>query len=296
MPHLFIFGFGFTARALAKVLSPSAFQISATSRTKEGAAAIEKSGHQGFVFSGDSQPCPDLKNALAAATHVLSSAPPGATNDPVLADWSDVFTHAPNLSWLGYLSTIGVYGDHNGDWVDETTPATPHSERSKRRLLAEQSWQHVAHTCTVPLSIFRLAGIYGPGRSAIDRVKSGAARCIIKPGQVFNRIHVDDAAAVIAASLLAPEKDGIYNLTDDLPAPPQDVIAYAAKLLNAPQPPQVALDDAQLSAMARSFYSENKRVRNQRIKDDLGVRLRFPTYKGGLEAIARQGHAAAHEP
>ena len=290
MPHLFIFGFGFTARALADVVDPSAFHISATSRSPDGAAAITKSGHQGFVFSGADQPGSDLKHALSSATHILSSVPPGTTHDPVLEELSETIADAANLKWLGYLSTIGVYGDHQGEWIDEAMPATPQSERSKRRLVAEQAWQALAQKCGVPLSIFRLAGIYGPGRSAIDRIRAGSARCIIKPGQVFNRIHVSDAARVIAASLDAPEKDGVYNLTDDLPAPPQDIITYAADLLKAPPPPQVSLEDANLSAMAESFYSENKRVRNQRIKDDLGITLQFPTYKHGLKAIAK------HEP
>ncbi len=285
MPHLFIFGFGFTARALANMMAPSEFKISATSRSDKGAGMITKYGCEAFVFSDDCQPSADLKNALKSATHILSSAPPSIAGDPVLAALADDIAQAPNLNWLGYLSTIGVYGDHNGGWVDEATPATPQSDRSKHRLSAEQAWQQVAKKSDVPLSLFRLAGIYGAGRSAIDRVKAGTARCIKKPGQVFNRIHVDDAAAVIAANLMTTGKDGIYNLTDDLPAPPEDVIHYAAKILNTPPPPQIAFEDAGLSAMARSFYSENKRVRNQRIKDDLGVRLRYPTYKAGLEAI-----------
>lgn len=287
--HLFIFGFGFTASALAKALASADFKISATSRTSDGADKVSALGHQGYVLSDDKPPSDELKTALASATHVLSSVPPGPTGDSVLTPLRDDIARASHLNWLGYLSTIGVYGDHKGAWVDEATPATPHSARSKRRLNAEQAWQQLATQCHVPLSIFRLAGIYGPGRSAIERVKSGSARLIIKPGQVFNRIHVDDAAAIIAANLHAPERSGIYNLTDDLPAPPEDVLAYAAKLLEAPPPPRVPIEDADLSPMAQSFYSENKRVRNQRIKDDLGVQLQYPTFKHGLEAIAGPG-------
>jgi len=295
MPHIFIFGFGFTARALADVLDPSEYQISATSRSPEGAAEITAFGAQGFVFSDERQPSADLKQAVSSATHILSSVPPGTMNDPVLAALADTISDADDLQWLGYLSTIGVYGDHQGQWVDEATPAAPQSQRSKRRLSAERAWQQAAQKKGAPLSIFRLAGIYGPGRSAIDRVRAGAARCIIKPDQVFNRIHVGDAARIITASLDRPQNDGIYNLTDDLPAPPQDVIAYAAKIMDAPPPPHVAFEDANLSAMAKSFYSENKRVRNQRIKDDLGVTLQFPTYKQGLEAIINLSHAALKE-
>lgn len=255
----------------------------------DGAEKISALGHKGFVFSGDAPPGEDLKKALASATHVLSSAPPDTNGDPVLVPLANEIAFAPNLSWLGYMSTIGVYGDHNGGWVDETTPAMPRSDRSKRRLAAEQAWQRLADDCGVPLSIFRLAGIYGPGRSAIERVKSGTAQCIIKPNQVFNRIHVEDAASAIKKSLTTLDQDGVFNLTDDMPTPPEDVIMYAAKLLGAPSPPHVAIEDAGLSAMARSFYSENKRVRNQRIKDDLGVRLQYPTYLDGIEAIAGLG-------
>ncbi len=289
MPHLFIFGFGFTARALAKELRASDFVISATAQTTKGAATIRALGHQGFVMSDDNAPDTDVKSALASATHILSFVPPGVSSDPVLATLNEDIANAPDLTWLGYLSTIGVYGNHNGAWVDEATPATPQSNRSKRRLLAERAWQQLAQRCNMSLSLFRLAGIYGPGRSAIERVKSGSARCIIKPNQVFNRIHVEDAARVVAASLAAPDKPGTYNLTDDLPAAPEDVISYAAEILDAPPPPRIAIEDAGLSTMAKSFYSENKRVRNQRIKEDLGVRLRFPTYKLGLRAIAERG-------
>lgn len=284
MPHLFIFGFGYTARALADDLHASAFKISATARSEDGAAAITARGHLGYVLSDHVAPDASLKEALATATHILSSAPPGTAGDPILTAMSHEIAQAPHLEWLGYLSTIGVYGNHNGAWVDETTPATPQSDRSRRRLKAEQAWQELADKTGVPLSIFRLAGIYGPGRSAIERVLSGSARCIIKPGQVFNRIHVDDAARVIAANLRSGEMSGIFNLADDLPAPPEDVIRYAAELMKSPPPPSVPIEDANLSDMAESFYSENKRVRNTRIKGELGVQLHYPTYKHGLRA------------
>nr|MCH9765454.1 NAD(P)-dependent oxidoreductase [Alphaproteobacteria bacterium] len=172
--------------------------------------------------------------------------------------------------------------------VDETQPATPQSQRSERRLIAEKNWQALATATDVPLQIFRLAGIYGPGRSAIERVQSGQARCIIKPGQVFNRIHVTDAAIAIAAAMQGRGTHTIYNLTDDMPAPPEDVITYAASCLGADPPPRVPISEAGLSEMAQSFYCENKRVRNDRIKDDLGVQLTYPSYREGLTAIAKE--------
>lgn len=285
MNQLLIFGFGYTCAALSKILPKSDWQITATSRTEDGANAIKQRGFAGYVFSDDIEPTDALINAISSATHILVSAPPSQNGDPVLASCKDAIQRADALSWLGYLSTIGVYGDHGGAWIDETTPATPSSARSKRRLAAEQAWQHLADTRNTPLQIFRLSGIYGPGRSAIDKVRSGSARCIIKPEQVFNRIHVADAARAIAAGMSGTAPGGVYNLADNLPAPPEDVLTYAADLLKAPHPPRIALEDADLSPMAQSFYSENKRVRSQRLSDGLGIELKFPTYREGLQAI-----------
>lgn len=286
MKTLFVFGFGYTAAACAKALNPDHWRVFGTSRSAEGAKAIGQSAAHGFVFSEETPRATELIEALGKATHLLVSIPPNEKGDPVLKALPDTLSTVPNLEWIGYLSTIGVYGDHDGDWIDETTPAKPQSDRSKRRLGAETAWQAFAEQQNLSLQIFRLAGIYGPGRSAIERVRSGRARAIIKPGQVFNRTHVTDAAAAIVAGMAGAGRHQIYNLTDDLPAPPQDPLNFAADLIGAPPPPQVAYENAELSQMARSFYSENKRVKNGRMRSDLGVELRFPTFREGLTAIA----------
>jgi nucleoside-diphosphate-sugar epimerase len=213
------------------------------------------------------------------------SVPPDAQGDPVLRHHAEDIARS-NAEWIGYLSTIGVYGDHGGAWVDETAPATPSSERSRRRALAEQQWLDFGKASGKRVEIFRLAGIYGPGSSAIEGVRSGTTRSIVKPDQVFNRIHVEDIARTLIAAFSRPHVHAIYNVTDDEPAPPQDVNAYAATLLGLPPPVAIAYEAAELSEMGRSFYSENKRVRNDRIKNDLGVQLAFPTYREGLAAIA----------
>jgi nucleoside-diphosphate-sugar epimerase len=201
-----------------------------------------------------------------------------------------------DAEWVGYLSTIGVYGDHGGAWVDETTPATPTSERSKRRELAEQQWLGFAERSSKRVEVFRLAGIYGPGSSAIDSLTNGLARSIVKTNQVFNRIHVEDIARTLVAAFSQPHLHSIYNVTDDEPAPPQVVNAYAAELLGLPPPIEIPYEDAQLSEMGRSFYAENKRVHNDRIKKELGVKLAFPTYKEGLAALAKEASAAGRSP
>ena len=220
---------------------------------------------------------------LTGVTHILSSIGPNAKGDPVLAHlWDEIATVAPDLAWVGYLSTTAVYGDRRGDWVDETTPIAPTSERGTWRAEAEAQWQQVPD---LPLHIFRLAGIYGPGRGPFAKLMAGKARRIVKPGQVFSRIHVDDIAQSLLASIDAPNPGAIYNLCDDDPAPPQDVLGYAAELLGLPVPAEVPFDEAGMTPMARSFYGENKRVRNQRIKDELGVQLRYPSYREGLCAV-----------
>lgn len=293
MPHLLIFGLGFTAEALVNRLSVEDWEISATSRTKDGAARIASRGYRGLRYSTDHSADTELLAALGTATHIVVSAPPNAEGDPVLPLLKSELEGRVRPTWIGYLSTIGVYGDHNGNWVDESTPATPSSPRSKRRLAAEQSWQMFARQAGAKLQIFRLAGIYGPGRSAIDRVRSGKARAILKPGQVFNRIHVDDAATALLAGLHGRGEHQVYNLADDLPAPPQDVLDHAAQLLGTAPPPRIAFKDAGLSDMARSFYLENKRVRNHRIKTDFGMDLAYPTYRDGLSAILASTKARA---
>jgi nucleoside-diphosphate-sugar epimerase len=290
MPTLFCFGLGYSARHLAGKLEDDGWHIAGTARTPEGVERIQQLGYTGYVFDGvkpgvGSGPSQGAGPACRRATHVVVSAPPDAQGDPVLRHHADDLAHS-SADWIGYLSTIGVYGDHGGDWVDETTPATPSSERSRRRALAEQQWLDFGAAAGKRVEIFRLAGIYGPGSSAIDGLRNGTTRSIVKPGQVFNRIHVEDIARTLIGAFSGPHRHAIYNVTDDEPAPPQDVNAFAARLLGLPPPVEVSYDDAELSEMGRSFYSENKRVRNDRIKKELGVQLAFPTYREGLAAIA----------
>ena len=297
--HLFVFGMGFSGRAIAAELMAKGFRISGTSRRREGVEAIKKQGFEGYLFSG-TQPGAGIGDALQSATHVLMSAAPDDRGDPVLRCHRDDLARAPALKWLGYLSTVGVYGDFGGAWVDETAPLRPASKRGRARVAAEADWQAFAQEAGVPVHIFRLAGIYGPGRSPLSKLKAGTAKRIAKPGQVFNRIHVDDIAGAVAASIARPAGSGedgartsaiysaIYNVADDEPAPPQDVVAFAASLLAMEPPPEVAFDDADMSQMAKSFYAENKRVSNTRLKDELDYKLRFPTFREGLRALAEQ--------
>ena len=280
-PHLFSFGHGYSARALARILLPQGWRITGTTRSADKAAALAAEGVTPLVLPGD-DPAP----ALATATHLLVSAGPTAAGDPALAALRPgLDAVAARLDWAGYLSTTGVYGDHAGGWVDEDTPLTPATERGVARGRAEAAWQAFAAETGLKLHIFRLAGIYGPGRGPFEKVRQGTARQIVKPGQVFSRIHVDDIAQVLAASIARPDPGAVYNVCDDDPAPPEDVLAHAARLLGLPEPPRVDWQEAEMTPMARSFYAESKRVRNDRIKDALGVRLIHPDYRSGLQAL-----------
>jgi nucleoside-diphosphate-sugar epimerase len=284
MSKLLCLGLGYSALHLARRLAQNGWQVAGTARTGQGVAAIAAEGFTGLLFDG-TQPGDGLREAIASATHILVSVPPGEGGDPVLTHHAGDIAGAPALAWIGYLSTIGVYGDHQGAWIDETTPTTPASQRSRHRVTAEQAWLALGAESGMPVQIFRLAGIYGPGRSAIDRLRAGTAQRIVKPDQVFNRIHVADIAEVLCAAIAGRGSHQIYNVTDDEPAPPQDVIAYAAHLLHMPPPPEIAFEDAELSLMAKSFYVENKRVNNARLHHDLGLDLKFPSYREGLRAI-----------
>lgn len=277
---LLSFGHGYSAQALAARLIPEGWRIIGTTRSEEKAARLRAQGIEAVVWPGG-----DLAPGFEAATALLSSAGPNEAGDPVLGRVrDDIARIAPRLSWAGYLSTTGVYGDHQGAWVDEDTALTPSTKRGEMRVRAEADWQAIPG---LPLHIFRLAGIYGPGRGPFAKVRAGTARRIVKPGQVFSRIHVDDIAQVLHASLTRPNPGAIYNLCDDDPAPPQDVIAHAATLLGLPLPPEVPFEEAEMSPMGRSFYAESKRVRNDRIKDALGVRLLYPDYRAGLAALLK---------
>ncbi|MBN9262866.1 MAG: SDR family oxidoreductase [Hyphomicrobium sp.] len=279
MSTLLCIGLGYTARVFAARVAAQGWRVIGTAQTPGGAASIAALGHEAITFDGTAA-SDGLRTALASATHLLVSAPPDASGDPLLRH------HAGDLpsarSWVGYLSTVGVYGDHGGAWVDETTEPKPTSNRSRWRLAAERSWLDLAQSKGLRVEIFRLAGIYGPGRGPLEAVRKGTARAIVKPGQIFNRIHVEDIANVLAAAIARPSGHAIYNVSDDEPAPPQDVLAYAATLLGLPPPPTVEFATADLTPMARSFYSECKRVSNARVKDALGIALAYPTYRDGF--------------
>ena len=286
--RLFVFGLGYSGTAFADAMRDRAGWMGGTVREAERAAHLRTTGIAAEVFDGK-RPGPAVAAALAGATHVLVSIAPGEAGDRVLAHHRTDILAAPNLRWIGYLSTVGVYGDHGGARVDEETPPRPRRGRSEARLAAEEAWKALAAGRGVPLGIFRVAGIYGPGRNAFVNLAEGKARRIVKPGQVFNRIHVADIAQALAAAAASPATR-IYNLADNEPAPPQDVVAYAAELMGVPAPPEIPFDEAELTPMARSFYGENKRVSNRRIKDELGVALRYPTYRDGLTALWRDGN------
>jgi nucleoside-diphosphate-sugar epimerase len=282
MPTLLSIGHGYSAQALAPLLLARGWRVIGTTRSADKAERLRAQGVEPVIWEGGALP-------LEGVSHLLTSVAPGPPGDPVLAAaGAQIAQAAPQLDWVGYLSTIGVYGDHAGGWVDEATPLTPSTKRGQARVEAEATWGALAAAHRLPLHIFRLAGIYGPGRGPFEKVREGIARRIIKPGQVFSRIHVADIAQVLLASIDRPDPGAVYTVCDDDPAPPQDVIGFAAELLGLPLPPAVDFERADLSPMARSFYAESKRVRNDKIKHDLGVVLRYPTYRAGLQAVLDQ--------
>lgn len=278
---LLLFGYGFSAAALVKRLDRSKWSLFATATSEAKVARLSAAGIEATMFNG-SAPSGAVRAALREATHILVSAPPDESGDPVLNQHADDIQSAPRLEWIGYLSTIGVYGDRQGAWIDETALPNPMQDRSRYRYDAELAWQSLAERAGKRCVLFRLAGIYGPGRSAVDNVRSGRARRVVKPGQRFNRIHVEDIARAVEASMNGCGTFDVYNLADDEAAPPENVIAHAAELLGKPPPPVVPFDDPSISAMQRSFYAESKLVRNDRLKRDLGITLAYPTYREGL--------------
>ncbi|MEM7753421.1 MAG: SDR family oxidoreductase [Pseudomonadota bacterium] len=267
-------GHGFSARALAPLLIRRGWRVIGTTRSPAKIGQLERQGVEPVIWPGTQIP-------IEHATHLLTSVAPNDAGDPVLNAVGDRLRAATHLEWVGYLSTTGVYGDHKGGWVNEDAPLTPSTKRGQARVTAEAAWAELG----LPLHIFRLAGIYGPGRGPFAKVRRGTARRIIKEGQVFSRTHVEDIAATVFASIQRPNPGAAYNVCDDDPAPPQDVIAHAAALLGVPLPPAVPFDDAEMTPMARSFYAESKRVKNDRIKTELGVELKYPDYRTGLAAL-----------
>jgi len=286
--NLFAFGLGYSALNVIREYRRRFERVAGTVTSPEKVQALERERVEPYLFDG-SHADSEIASALAAADALLVSIPPDESGDPTLRHLADAIAAAPRLSWIGYLSTVGVYGDRGGGWVDETTATAPVSERSRERVAAENAWRELGARTGKPVHVFRLAGIYGPGRNALAQLASGAARRVIKPGQVFNRIHVDDIAAVLMASIERPTAGAVYNLADDEPAPPQDVIAFAARLAGVEPPPEIGLEEARLGPMAASFYAECKRVSNHRIKRELGVILRHPTYREGLRALHEAG-------
>jgi len=279
-PVLLCIGYGYSARVLAARLAPEGWTVAATARDPDKAQALRDTGIDAHVWPPDA-----LLDALPPRTHLLISAPPGEDGDPVLARYRNaLLRQRDRIDWIGYLSTTAVYGDRAGGTVDETSALTPASERGKRRVVAEEAWLALAGE-RLPVHSFRLAGIYGPGRGPFEKIRGGTVQRIVKEGQVFGRIHVEDIATVLRASMAQPAPGTAYNVTDDLTCPPQEVIGHAADLLGMPRPPLVPFEDAEMSPMARSFYGENKRVANDRTKEVLGVTLAYPTYREGLAAI-----------
>jgi nucleoside-diphosphate-sugar epimerase len=280
--RLLVFGLGYSAQRFIDRYAGDFSHITGTVRTVDKKSALQDSGIEPLLF-GPEQSDLAIASHIAKADMLLVSVPPGPAGDPVLAAFGHQIAASP-IRRIVYLSTIGVYADHAGGWIDESA-ALSGDGRRRMRLDAEAQWRATAGD---RVTMLRLAGIYGPGRNALINLRAGTARRVVKPGQVFNRIHVDDIAAAIAAAIAHPTA-GIWNVCDDEPAPPQDVIAFAATLMGIAPPPEVAFEDAEMSAMARSFYATSNRCTNARLKQDLGVALAFPTYRDGLGALWRGG-------
>lgn len=288
---LFVFGLGYSAGFVARSLAADGATVAATVRLQSKADLWSGQGYSMHLFASKSRD-PDVADALAAADALLVSVPPGE-RDPALETYGDDISKAQNLRWIGYLSTVGVYGDHDGAWVDEATPPHPGGERLRRRLDAEAAWLSLGRAAGIPVHVFRLAGIYGPGRNQLVQLAEGTARRIVKPGQMFNRIHVEDIVQAVRASLARPRSGAVYNVADDEPAPPQDVVAFAAALCGRTPPPEIPYAEADLSEMSRSFYAANRRISNRLLKNELGVALRYPTYREGLAALRAAGEGPA---
>lgn len=281
----FFFGLGFSSLASAQAMRKRdpGVTIAGTVRSQEKANLLADCALQALLFDGKAS-SPDVAEALADTTHLIQSIAPDENGDLVLRHFRDELGSARKLEWLCYYSTVGVYGDFGGEWIDETAPLVPRNMRSDRRVIAEQQWRDFASERGLPLTILRLAGIYGPGRSTFDKLQAGTARRVVKPGQVFNRIHVEDIARVTALAAEA-RLEGTFNLSDDEPAPPQDVIEHAARMIGLPVPPDLPYETAEMTQMQRSFYRDNKRVSNRAIKRALGIELLYPDYRAGLAQI-----------
>jgi nucleoside-diphosphate-sugar epimerase len=288
MSTLICLGLGYSAQHFVEAFGQKFERIVATMRGADRVAALNarpRGNLKALLFDGTSA-SPELRRAVADADAALISVPQDESGDPVLRVCGDAFAEAPHLRAIVYLSTVGVYGDRGGDWVDEDTPADPRAARSRNRDMAEQGWRDLGARRGMAVAILRLAGIYGPGRNALTQIARGTARRIVKPGQVFNRIHVGDIAQAIDAAL-ARNASGIFNVADDEPTPAADPIAFAAQLMGVEPPPEIPFAQAAptMSPMALSFWQECRRVKNDKLKRELGVSLRYPTYREGLRAL-----------
>ncbi len=281
--RFFIFGAGYSAKAFAAARDDPSIGIAGTTRSSEKFKALRRVGIEPFLFDGTTV-SPELSAQLKQATHLIVSISPEEGGDPVVElVRGDLATRAPNLRWIGYLSTVGVYGNYDGGWVDEASECRPVSRRSQLRLEAENQWLALGEKAGVPVAVLRLSGIYGPGRNAFVNLQNGTAKQLIKPGQVFNRIHAADIAGALW-HLAGRNQGGVFNVTDDMPAPPQDVVVFAADIMGVEAPPETPFASAQLSPMARSFYGENKRVSNAALKGT-GYRFRYPDYRSAFDAM-----------
>lgn len=281
---LFCFGYGYSCDYLGHALkNAGGWDVAGTTRDLEKKAYMQQQGIRSYIFDYK-KPLADPKLFFRDVTHILISTPPDDDGDPVFLAHADDILRISTLEWIGYLSSTVVYGDRGGEWVDENSEPRPNSKRGSRREKAEQQWLSLYAKHGAPVHIFRLAGIYGPGRSALDSVRAGIARRINKPGHVFSRIHVEDIVNILLASFAHPHPGAIYNVCDDLAAPSHEIISYACNLLGIYPPPLESFDEIDMAPMARSFYADNKRIHNDRIKKELGVTLLYPDYKSGLEA------------
>lgn len=284
---LFIFGYGFSSQEIGKQAQDVVNHICGTSRSAEKAERFSQENVEGVVFDGE-RLSDEVKDHLNNTTHLVISIAPG-DEDPVLSLMPVSLEElCPKLEWVGYLSTVGVYGNHDGAWVDEATDPKPVSKRSVQRVNAEDAWSKAAKLADIPLAIFRLSGIYGPGRNAFMNIKKGTARRMVKSGQVFNRIHREDIGQAVVAAM-QKNIGGIFNITDDEPAPPQDVVTFAHDLMGIEPPPEIDFETAEISPMARSFYGENKRVSNAKSKGILGIEYRWPNYREALQKMLDEG-------
>lgn len=292
MNKLFCFGYGYTCDYLWHYLEKiGGWKISGTTRDPSKRAEMRSNGIGGFLFDYSS-PLSDPLFILKDVTHLLISTPPLDEGDPSFLIHAEDIIRISSIKWVGYLSTTAVYGDRDGDLVDEKSQRKPTNRRGTKRMIAEDQWLSLLNDYNLPVHIFRLSGIYGPGRSALDSVRAGMARRIEKPGHAFSRIHVEDIVQTLIASMLSPNPGSIYNLADDLPAPSHEVIAYACGMLDLPCPPLISFEDAELAPITRSFYSDNKRVSNEKIKKELGIKLKYPDYKSGLRGcLEAEKHA-----